>query len=308
MERVSTARLRIGAWCVDPMSGELSRNGETARLDVRTLRLLIYLADHAGEVVSIDDLLEHVWPDVIVTPASVYQAVTSLRRVLGDDPKQPTYVATVPRLGYRLLATVTPLTVPPMATDPTEPSPAETPAPIAESRGGARAKWAVAAVCVAVAVAFLLVEQIATTHRTASRGTPPPQAKSIAVLPFLDLTEKMAEEEFADGLTEEVIDRLNKIPGVRVPPPTSSFSFKNKRRSVADIARALNVAYVLDGSTRKSGDRLRVAARLIRPDSGVVIWSDSYDRAWGDTLTVQDDIAGEITKALKASIESGSQP
>jgi len=88
-----------------------------------------------------------------------------------------------------------------------------------------------------------------------------------------------------------------------VPPPTSSYAFKNKKRSVADIAKALDVLYVLDGSTRKSGDRLRVAVRLIRADTGVVVWSESYDRPWGDILTVQDDIAGEVTKALRASIE-----
>jgi TolB-like protein len=130
-----------------------------------------------------------------------------------------------------------------------------------------------------------------------------PLQKSIAIVPFVDLTEHMAQEEFADGLTEEIIDRLGKLPGFRIPSPTSSFVFKNKKRSVADIAKALNVAYVLDGSTRKSGDRLRVAVRLTRADTGVVVWSESYDRPWGDVLTVQDDIAGEVTKALRASIE-----
>jgi TolB-like protein len=122
------------------------------------------------------------------------------------------------------------------------------------------------------------------------------------VLPFLDLTEGMHEEEFADGMTEELIDKLSKIPGLRVPSPTSSFYFKGKQVPVADIAKAVGVAYVLDGSVRKSGARLRVAARLIRADNGYVVWSESYDRPFGDILMVQDDIAGEVTKALRASI------
>src|SRR5713226_3849363 len=108
MERPTTTMLRIGAWCVNPTSGQISRDGETARVEVRTMRLLLCLAEHAGEVVSIDDLLDQVWSDVTVAPDSVYQAVTSLRRLLGDDPKQPTYIATVPRLGYRMVATVSP--------------------------------------------------------------------------------------------------------------------------------------------------------------------------------------------------------
>src|SRR5882724_7623115 len=108
MERPPTTRLRVGDWCVDPAATQISRNGETARVEERAMRLLLCLAEHAGEVVSIDDLLSQVWADVNVSPDSVYQAVTSLRRSLGDDPKQPAYIATVPRLGYRMVAKVGP--------------------------------------------------------------------------------------------------------------------------------------------------------------------------------------------------------
>jgi TolB-like protein len=131
------------------------------------------------------------------------------------------------------------------------------------------------------------------------------QQNSIAVLPFLDLTEEMNEEPFADGITEELIDKLSKIPGLRVPPPTSSFYFKGKQVSVADVARALGVTYVLDGSVRKSGKMVRVAARLVRADNGYIMWTETYDRPFEDLLMVQDDIAGEVTKALRSSIGSG---
>jgi TolB-like protein len=113
----------------------------------------------------------------------------------------------------------------------------------------------------------------------------------------------MKEEEFADGMTEELIDKLSKIPGLRVPSPTSSFYFKGKQIPVADIAKSLGVAYVVDGSVRKSGARLRVAARLMHAENGYVVWSETYDRPFTDRLTVQDDIAGEVTKALNASSE-----
>src|SRR3954469_10489968 len=96
----------MGAWRVDPAIGQISRGEETVRVEARTMRLLLCLAQRAGEVVSIEDLLNEVWSGVIVTPDSVYQGVTSLRRVLGDDPKRPTYIATVPRLGYRMIASV----------------------------------------------------------------------------------------------------------------------------------------------------------------------------------------------------------
>jgi TolB-like protein len=127
--------------------------------------------------------------------------------------------------------------------------------------------------------------------------------KAIAVLPFLDLTDDMNEEPFADGMTEELIGKLSKVKGLRVPAPTASFYFKGKQLTVAEIARSLHVTYVLDGSVRKSGDTLRVAARLVRADDGYVVWSEHYDRPVDDKLMVQDDIASEVTSALRASID-----
>jgi transcriptional activator of cad operon len=340
MERPTTTKLRIGAWCVHPTSGQISRDGETARVEVRTMRLLLCLAEHAGEVVSIDDLLNQVWSDVTVAPDSVYQAVTSLRRLLGDDPKQPTYIATVPRLGYRMVATVSPWadqSVPrtgrqpnahtgPQRNAPTDSSRAShrerpTPAtpdasnPPKKSGGRLRAGFALAAavaLCLAL-VAFLFRGRLGNNNPSASPAIASQPQKSIAVLPFLDLTKEMNQEPFADGMTEELIDKLSKIPGLRVPPPTSSFYFKGKlwprshgtpQITIADIAKTLGVAYILDGSVRKSGARLRVDARLIRADNGYVVWSETYDRPFDDILMVQDDIAGEVTKALRASMEA----
>jgi TolB-like protein len=156
--------------------------------------------------------------------------------------------------------------------------------------------------CLALAVSFWFYGK---SHSAGSAVAPQPE-KSVAVLPFLDLTETMNQEPFADGMTEELIDRLSKIQGLRVPGATSSFYFKGKQLTVGEIGKALGVSYVLDGSVRKSGARLRVAARLVRADSGYIVWSETYDRPLDDILMVQDDIAGEVTKALRASI--GARP
>jgi TolB-like protein/DNA-binding winged helix-turn-helix (wHTH) protein len=300
--------LRVGDWTVNPTSGQISRNGQTSRLEERTMRLLLCLAERAGEVVSIEDLLRRVWPDVTVSQDSVYQAVASLRRLLGDDPKEPTYIATVPRLGYRMVANVGPWIDSTITPD----SGGGQPAPVGANATLHRHSrvHSVRVVAVALSLVILLVLLFAKRLAPDKPAVAPAAApeKSVAVLPFLDLTEGMKEEEFADGVTEELINKLSKIPGLRVPAPTSSFYFKNKRVPVADIARSLGVTYVVDGSTRKSGSRLRVAARLVRPDNGYVIWSESYDRDWGDILTVQDDIAEKVVKALSHSIGAQSGP
>ena len=286
--------LRIGDWSVDPATGQMTRGKESIRVEARTLRLLLCLAQKAGEVVSIDDLLERVWSGVIVTPDSVYQAITGLRRLLGDDPKNPTYIATVPRLGYRMIAPVGPWTDQPRPPTADEPN-------SSRGRGTGAVLAAGAALCLAVLVVFLLHGRGVQGQRSAASAGAP--QRSVAVLPFLDLTtQDMNEEYFADGMTEELIDKLSQIPGLRVPAPTSSFYFKGKHLPVADIAKSLAVAYVLDGSVRQSDATLRIAVRLVRADDGYVVWSQTYDRPLNDKLQVQDDIAGEVAKALRATI------
>lgn len=294
------ATLRIGEWCVDRSSGQISRNGETLLLDARSMRLLLCLADHAGEVVSVDELLDHVWAGVSVTPDSVYQAVASLRRLLGDDPKKPSYIATAHRLGYKLVAAVDSCVDQGSAPIRDLVMESVSPSPPVLRRYEINFKYAIAAMLLlllGVATGMFMVRG-RSIHLAAAPAVTPQQQKSIAVLPFLDLTEGMKEEEFADGVTEELIDRLSKIPDLRVPPPTSSFFYKGKQVPVAEIAKALGVAYVLDGSVRKSGSRLRIAARLVRADNGFVIWTEAYNRPSGDILMVQDDIAGQVTKTL----------
>jgi TolB-like protein/DNA-binding winged helix-turn-helix (wHTH) protein len=328
-EQTKPTLLRIGDWQVNPATGQIVRGQETARLETRAMRLLLCLAGHAGEVVSIDELLSQVWPEVTVSQDSVYQAVTSLRRVLGDDPKQPSYIATVPRLGYRMVAQVGPWTdeaAPEAVNHVVEDELGGLVGAVLAEGAGAQTRplrrmgialSAVAALCVVAAVAFLVwgyhgkaagrEGKTLTGEQAASNVAAAQTEKSIAVLPFLDLTEGMKNEEFADGMTEELIDKLSKIPELRVAAPTSSFYYKGKQENVGDIAKALGVVYVLDGSVRKSGKRVRVAARLVRADSGYVVWTETYDRAFDDILMVQDDIAGEVTKALKSSTEFKSQ-
>lgn len=292
------------------------------------MRLLVCLAECAGQVVSVDDLLDQVWADVTVAPDSVYQAVTSLRRVLGDDAKQPAYIETLPRLGYRMVAAVSPWEDQPIArhglSDASDNKPlnlvttaeSAAPAQTVTPRFRVAFVWAAgAALCLALVFALLFYGKFAKGNLSPPPAVVPQPQKSIAVLPFLDLTAKMNEEPFADGMTEELIDKLSKIPGLRVPPPTSSFYFKGRlwprskgtaQVTIADIAKQLGVSYVLDGSVRKSNARIRVDARLIRAGNGYVIWSETYDRPFDDILMVQDDIAGEVTKALRTAVESGS--
>ena len=132
--------------------------------------------------------------------------------------------------------------------------------------------------------------------------------KSIAVLPFADLSEKKDQEYFADGMAEELVDLLTKIPGLRVPARTSSFYFKGKQATIADIAKVLRVAHVLEGSVRKSGNTMRITAQLIRADNGYHVWSETFDRPLTDVFKVQDEIAAAVVKILRVSLMEAATP
>lgn len=299
MTRQGETALRVGDWCVRPGSSQISRGGETIRLEARTMRLLVCLAERPGEIVSIDELLDRVWSGVTVAPDSVYQAVASLRRILGDDSKQPTYIVTAPRLGYQLVAPVGPWA----DSTATSESPPESPPSV-----WGRRIYPVASLAVALAAAVVFGVWIAggaPKNTEAAAPTADPQT-SIAVLPFLDLTVEMKHEIFVDGMTEELVDKLSKIPGVRVPPARTSLSFKGKKASIREVAATLGTTFVLDGSVRQSGTALRVAARLVRADTGFVVWSETYDRSSGDLVAIEDDIATEVAKSLKVPVEGGS--
>jgi TolB-like protein/Flp pilus assembly protein TadD len=178
------------------------------------------------------------------------------------------------------------------------------------------------ATATALGIGYFAVDKLGLSKRAAATGqiaavtvaAPVPMTvpeKSVAVLPFVDMSEKKNQEYFSDGLTEELIEQLSKIADLRVPARTSSFYFKDKSENVATIARELGVAHVLEGSVRKAGSRLRVTAELIRADSGYHLWSETYDRDLKDVFKVQDEIASAVVAALKLKLaptqQSGSQ-
>jgi transcriptional activator of cad operon len=297
MDRLTKTTLRIGDWNVDPSTDQISRNGEIIRIEARAMRLLLCLGEHAGETVSIDKLLNQVWTGVIVTPDSVYQAIASLRRLLGDDAKEPRYIETVPRLGYRLVAAVSAWDKQPLWA-PTPPASTKVPASVRLPKRGTFLIAAIVLCLVCIAAYLLFLRALENKQAAVAAG------RSVAVLPFLDLTtQAMDKEYFADGLTEELIDKLSKVPDLHVPSPTSSFAFKDKQLQPAEIAKSLGVTYLLDGSVRKSETTLRIAARLIRANDGYVVWSETYDRPITNELLIQDDIATEVAKALSTSIK-----
>jgi adenylate cyclase len=154
----------------------------------------------------------------------------------------------------------------------------------------------------AVAVVLLLTDRFVLRHGLNEKMALPIAENSIAVLPFVNMSDDKANEYFSDGISEELLSLLSKIPQLQVAAHTSSFSFKGKPIEIPEIARKLRVANVLEGSVRKSGDQLRITAKLIRAAEDYHLWSETYDRKLDDIFKIQDEIAGEVVKQLKVTL------
>jgi TolB-like protein len=263
-------RFRVDDLEVDVGTAEVMRGGEKIALPKLSFDLLCALINAAPAIVTNDDLLEQVWPGLRVSPESVAQRVKLLRSAIGDDSQQPRYILGVRGRGYRLVPV---------------------PVRLAESR------LSIAEATNPPINAASLTERAGATQRTI-------REKSIAVLPFADMSEKKDQEYFGDGMAEEIINLLVKIPGLKVIGRTSSFQFKGRNEDLRTIGTQLGVAYILEGSVRKSGDRIRVVAQLIDGREGTHMWSQTYDRDLSDALKMQDEIAAALVRAMQIEVSA----
>jgi TolB-like protein/DNA-binding winged helix-turn-helix (wHTH) protein/Flp pilus assembly protein TadD len=309
-------RFRIDDLEVDVGKAEVTRGDEKIALPKLSFDLLCALINAAPAIVTNDDLLQQVWPGLQVSPESVAQRVKLLRSAIGDDSQQPRYILGVRGRGYRLIpvperTAESRAPIGDAASTPKTASHVEIPVTQASQtphlkRSSPDLKRIVIATVVLAAVGIVVaVGWHYWSGHTAQRATIAMADRSIAVLPLVDMSEKKDQEYFADGMAEEIIDLLVKVPRLKVISRTSSFQFKGKNQDLQSIATQLGVAYVLQGSVRKSGDRLRVTAQLIDSKDGTHLWSQTYDRDLSDVLKMQDEIAIALVRALQIEVGAG---
>jgi TolB-like protein/DNA-binding winged helix-turn-helix (wHTH) protein/Flp pilus assembly protein TadD len=291
----------LGALRIDLSSGQVEGPGGRQQLDPKVAGVLAMLVRHAGSVVSREDLLARLWPNVVVTDDAVSRCVYELRRQLtlaGGGDEYRTLIETLPKRGYRLNGEPRPAVDAGAAPEPA-PAPAPPPAALSTRRV---ARWTVVVVGL-IAAAFVGV----LLSRPLSPHPGPVTDFAIAVLPFADLSESGDQQYFADGMSEEIIHRLSRFGNLRVMSRTSSFLFRERPLDVTDIASRLKVTHVLEGSVRKSGERVRVTAQLI-DRSGAHVWSEVYERELGDVFTLQDEVAAGVAAQLQATLDSDPTP
>ena len=281
---------------IDPRAGEVSGPGGREQLDPKVMDALVVMAEHAGQVVSREQLHKRLWPSAIVTDDALTRCLYVLRGQLsraGGSDRYKAMLETLPKRGYRLNGTVTAIT--PAADDGS---------PVRTRR---RIPTSVIGMTAAVLVAIFAGLYLAWFHDEAAPPATTASRDSIAVLPFIDMSEHKDQGYFSDGVTEEILNRLSQAKGLRVISRTSSFVFRNETLDVPEIAARLDVRYVLEGSVRKSGDRVRITAQLIDASTNAHVWSETIDRGIGDLFAIQDEIAHSVASALQVTL-AGDAP
>jgi TolB-like protein len=255
--------LTFGDCEIDLERRELRRARHAVHVEPQVFDLLAYLTQNRDRVVSKDDLIASVWGGRIVSESTLTSRINAARKAIGDSGRSQKLIRTIPRRGLRFVGDVQ------MQADDTKPP----------AHAGDRAPVEI--------------------HQPSRPALPLPDRPAIAVLPFTNMSGDSEQEYFSDGISEDIITALSKLRWFLVIARNSSFIYKGKAVHMKQVAEELGVGYVVEGSVRKSGDRVRITAQLNDVSTGSHIWAERYDRDIADVFAVQD----EITESIVAAIE-----
>ena len=252
---------------------ELRREAELVSIEPQVLDLLHYFIRNRERVVSKDDLIANVWNGRIVSESTLTSRITSARQAIGDSGEQQRLIRTIPRKGLRFIGEINTA----LPSENGQAAALEVSSPVPPQPEG---------------------------HGQAAKATalPLPDKPSIAVLPFTNMSGDSQQEFFADGITEDITTALSRLRWLFVIARNSSFAYKGKSVDVRQIARELGVRYILEGSVRESGDRLRISAQLIDAVTGTHIWAQRYDRDVAGVFAVQDDITSQVVASIEPQL------
>ncbi len=302
---------RFGLFEVDSRTGELRKQGRRIKLRGRPFDILVLLLGRGGDVISRDELRQHLWQaDTFVDfDHGLNSAINRLREALGDSAENPRFIETLPKRGYRFIA---PIEVPVALAGPAPPDVApvlEPSSPVAAAATPARRRVSAPSRIVLLLATGALTMAIVAAAQYLKIGTRPPSGASsrmtLAVLPFQNLSNDAEQEFFSDGFTEEMIAELGALDPdhLGVIARTTTMLYKGARKDVGQIKRDLGVDYVLEGSIRRAGTRMRITAQLVQTTDMTHLWAESYDRDVSDVLAIQSEVAMKIARSLTLALK-----
>jgi len=288
----------LDGWYIDPVAGSLQREGAEVRLEPKVMTVLLVLVEHAGEIVSREELEKLAWPGVVVGYDALASSIIKLRKALGDDSRQPRFIETVPKRGYRLIASIR------EGLEGEGPENQPHSEPIVEVRASFKPLYAVIGLGIILAVFIANFLWFSVDNKggikqeiPVTQGLP-----TIAVLPFSNLRDDPDSDYLSDGITEDLIIDLSRYSGLRVIAKRSSFAYKTQTVNLQTLAKKLGARYVVEGSVRHDRGRVRITVQLVDSQSGLNLWADRYDRVIDDLLDVQDEVRQKIIKTLSVAL------
>jgi transcriptional activator of cad operon len=288
---------QLGDWLVRPHRDRIECGGRVIHVKPKSMAVLECLARANGRVVDRQYFFDAIWPGGVVSDDVLTQCIVELRKAFGDSARNPHVIETIPKIGFRLIPAVVPRTSRQAVTpgdDPEHPETLDSANPRKPARG------AIALFAVIILAALVLGLYLSGIH-DAPVSEPQPGANSIAVLPFVDMTEDQNMGWYADSLTEGLINRLAQLEELDVVSRTSSFQFRGSNLDLRKIGEHLGVSYVLEGSVCDAESQLRITVQLINTKSGFHVWSSQYDRS----VTGGGDVQESIVKSVATALRSG---
>ena len=295
---------RVGSWLVQPSLNSISQNGTSDRVERKVMEVLVCLAEHSGEAVPKEKLLQTVWPDTFVSDDVLKRSVSELRRVFEDDAHESRIIQTIPKRGYRLVAPVELVNGSDRLVPASEPIESRT-----EIKRGPRKLWIASFAAVGGLLFFgvLIALNVAGVRDRISSRSAAPSIHSLAVLPLASLSSEPAQEYFADGVTDALITDLAHISALRVVSRTTAMQYKKTNKPLPQIARELHVDGIVEGTVQRSGERVRITAQLIYGPGDQHLWAQSFERDVKDMLALQSDVAGVIADEIQVRVTPEEQ-
>jgi TolB-like protein/DNA-binding winged helix-turn-helix (wHTH) protein/Flp pilus assembly protein TadD len=300
----TASAFQFGVFELDLKAGELRKQGVKVKLQEQPFQVLATLLEHAGEVVTKDELQQRIWAaDTFVDfDHGLHSAITRLREALGDSSECPRFIETLPRRGYRFASPIKVIGKEETTAVAEEKQP---------SRTGDRLRRIGGSVLAGLLGGALLLGIVLNTNLGGARRwllrESNPAIRSLAVLPLENLSGDPSQEYFADGMTDAVITDLAKIGALRVISRTSVMRYKRTQKPAAQIAKELSVDAIVEGSIEHTGNRVRISAQLISGTTDQHLWAEAYDRDVSDVLRVQDEIARSIAREIQVKLTPQEQ-
>ena len=301
----------ISDWHIDPPTCLIQLGENSVHLEPKVMDLLVYMAQRSTQVHSRDELLEHVWPGTVVSDEALTNAIIKLRKAFKDDAHHPRFIETLSKRGYRLIADVR-TTGSEVEVD----SPQKTGRyPDAAATPNKSRLWRLTILSIMLLIAlvagltlFLLDRQDSENKQTSEPvGLALPDKPSIAVLPFVNTGNEIEHSYFSDGITDDLITDLSKLSGLFVISRNSTFQYKGQSVDVVKVAQTLGVRFILEGSVRRSNNRVRVNTQLIDGLTGGQLWAERYDGDLQDVFALQDQVTAKIIAALALHLTEQDQ-